>query len=126
LYPNATTVTAGPDNEPDFTTLEQQEVSLDSEYSELEAESSIEIARGGSETGQATASDPEILPPSTTSSTSSRGNTVTITTRRYNYPFFMPLLTMLRYCSTIWLSDLVNTSFSTSSIHHSAVSIYSL
>lgn len=144
LYPNANTFPADKTTNPPFTTIEHQSVTLESEYSELEArdsldtynttgyseletEDSIEMPRGNPGSNQATASEtePESLEhPSPTSNETlpPHETNISIASRRHHYPMYLPLLTMLRYCSMIYLGDIVTTSFSSPGIHHTAVS----
>ena len=63
-------------------------------------------------------------PPSSLDLESTAGSTYTMTTRRHVYPNLIPLLTMVRYMSTIKFAEVVTTSFTSSGIHHSAVSTY--
>ena len=95
MYPEATTTASVSDNETEFTTIEYEEVTTvtsDDEHSE-----------------------------NVTANTAS-GSTFTIATRRHHYPTYLPILLLLRYMSTIWMSELVCTGFATPGIHHSAVS----
>ena len=106
------THTAEPDETP-FTTLE---------YTEVDTEESIDIPScpppsgvnsAGANSTRSTVEDPSV---------SSESSTVTVPHRRHHRSMLLPLMTILRYCSTIWLSDFVTTSFATPGIHHSAVS----
>ena len=114
--------------DPDFTTIEYSKVNytLD-DYSEPDAtlngnadsEESIEHPRNGSDhaTDQATGSDATQV----ISDENVEEDSVTVAVRRHNYSLYLPLLTMLRYCSVIGFSDIVTTSFANPGIHHSAV-----
>ena len=46
-----------------------------------------------------------------------------VSTRRHHYPAYLPLLTLLRYMSTIYLAEVVNTSFRSPGLHHTCVSM---
>ena len=48
---------------------------------------------------------------------------MTVASRRHFYPAWLPILTLLRYMSTIWVTEIATTSFSSPGIHHSAVRI---
>ena len=56
-------------------------------------------------------------------STLTSTTTVTVASRRHKYPVWLPILTMLRYSATIWVSEVATTGFENPCIHHSAVRI---
>ena len=93
----------------DFTTLEQSEIDV------TDCEEAINVP---------TPSSASTSPPSSLnlSGLSGATSTYTVTTRRHHYPAYLPLLTLLRYSSTIKMAEIVTTSFSTLGIQHSAVS----
>ena len=101
LYPDAlTSSSGGSECETEFTTLEHEEIETESvvePVSELETEP-------------------------TANSTITASTPVTVAIRRHHFPTYLPLLILLRYMSTIWMSEIALTSFATPGIHHSAVS----
>ena len=116
---------ASDSDEANFTTIEQQEVEIEEttvEYSELDAEESIQMGRAGPSSMSAVPSENPVRSENLSPTSSSRTSTVSGVVRQHHIPLLMPLLTMLRYCNTIWLADIVNTSFATAGIHHSCVS----
>ena len=90
----------------DFTTLEQQEMEV---TVETNPETTAPIP------SSATTTPPPSLDLSDLSST------YTVTTRRHHFPTYLPLLTLLRYSSTIQLAEVVTSSFANAGIQHSAV-----
>ena len=95
------------ENEVDFTVIEQEEM----EVTDLEANETVPLPSSSSRT-----------PPPSLDLGSITESTYTVTTRRHQYPQWLPLLTLVRYLSTVHLAEIVTTSFTTNGIHHSAVS----
>ena len=88
------------------------------------------MARANPLSNQATATEiepdiSEIPSPTSNETLPPHETNISIASRRHHYPLYLPLLTMLRYCSMIGLGDIVTTSFSCPGIHHSAVSTFS-
>lgn len=90
-----------------------------SEYIEADATETIEVPRIDTDQATGPSSNPSIGQEMSNEDVS--GNTVTVATRRHILPMFLPFLTMIRYCTTIHLGDIVTTSFANPGIHHSAV-----
>lgn len=88
----------------------------------MSTEESIEISRAGPSSISVVPSDTPIQVENLSPTSSPSLSTISGAVRHHHVPLFLPLLTLLRYCSTIWLSDVVNTSFATTGIHHSCVS----
>ena len=86
---------------PDFTQFETDRTVLD--------ESAIEVPRASENPNPAAAN-------STTSTTAN------VTSRTHSLPTLFPFLTMVRYLSTAYVSDVVTEEFATPSIRHSCVS----
>ena len=100
MYPDAQTTIAA-ETEHDFTTIDYQEIET---MENIELETVLE-------SDCTTGSEP--------SSTETSG---TVASRRHRYPAWLPILTLLRYTSTIGLTEIIITSFTNASVHHSAVS----
>ena len=60
--------------------------------------------------------------PSEAAETTTTTTTTTIASRHHPYPAWFPILTLLRYTSTIYVSEIATTCFESPGIHHSAVS----
>ena len=88
---------------PEFTHIEQSGLSQD----EID-ESSIEAARFPSSEGANSSFSDASIP--------------SVTVRRHDYPSLFPFLTLVRYLSTAYVSELVTEEFATPSIRHSCVS----
>ena len=61
--------------------------------------------------------------PSDDSTATTTTTTTTIASRRHTFPAWFPILTLLRYSSTIYVSEIATTCFESPGIHHSAVSV---
>ena len=60
--------------------------------------------------------------PNPTESSSDSPTSTSVTTRIHSLPTLFPFLTMVRYLSTAYVSDVVTEEFATPSIRHSCVS----
>ena len=92
----------------DFTTIEHAEVDVSTFESE---EPSVPNPSSAATT----------TPPSTLDLDSIPESTYTVASRRHHYPNMLPLLTLVRYVSTIHLSEVITESFASPGIHHAAV-----
>ena len=108
MYPDSHIIPTDNENM-DFTTIEHDEIDV----STFENEET---------TVPAPSSATSTTPPSTLDLDSTPDSTYTVASRRHHYPNLLPLLTMVRYVSTIHLSEIITESFASPGIHHCAVS----
>ena len=107
MYPDDRLLPSHDEPEHDFTIIEQEEL----EVTDLDATEPVPLPSSSSRT-----------PPPSLNLESVTDSTYTVTTRRHQFPQWLPLLTLVRYLSTVHLAEIVTTSFTSSGIHHSAVS----